>query len=231
MVHSQKGHFQPLQCEDRRYFCRWVMDLNGPLSQKLSLTLSHRSDGTQSKWQTVLVGSAEWRGLHCADQHESVSKSHTVTHTDTLSALREGWQNHPIARPNLKNQTRSRFIQLKLTTAVKSKMILSFQYGCQRKTASPWGPCWRNRVFRRPLSGCQDSGCPPIYPRPCEMNSSQADVRWGDEGCDTARLNALREMIVLPTDCCILSITCLSTQWRVNLNSLFFRFLLALYHT
>lgn len=130
--------------------------------------------------------------------------------TYTLSASREACDK------NLKNQTRTRFIQLKLTTAVKSKVMESFQGGRERQTASPWGPCCRNRVFRRPLSGCQESGWtpypPPSTPRPCTMNSSQAwEVGWrGLWHGETER--------VLTTDCCIVSIRCLSTQWRFNLQ-------------
>lgn len=135
------------------------------------------------------------------DQLASQSQPHTHC---------QPWEACDRIIPNLENQTRARFIQLKLTTAVKSKVIESSQYGCQRKTASPWGPCWRNRVFRRPLWGCQDSGCHHIHhpstPNPAKMNSSQTDVRWGDEGCDTARLNAMQKMSALTTHCCGMSI-------------------------
>lgn len=103
-------------------------------------------------------------------------------------------KNHLHQRPNIEKKRKEKtdnnsFVVLRLSTAVKSKMILSFQYGRERKTASPPGPTCSNRVFRRPLSGCHNppnpSPAPLHHPRPRWMNSSQADVRWGDEGCDT----------------------------------------------
>lgn len=118
--------------------------------------------------------------------------------TYTLSASREACDK------NLKNQTRTRFIQLKLTTAVKSKVMESFQGGRERQTASPWGPCCRNRVFRRPLSGCQESGWtpypPPIYPPTLHdeliTGLGGGVTRWGDEGCDTVGLSESWQQIV-----------------------------------
>lgn len=75
-----------------------------------------------------------------------------------------------------KNQARSRFIQPALTMAATPEMMASFQCGCRRTTASPWGPCWGNRVFRSPLSGCQDSEPPPSMTLLDELITGRCEV-------------------------------------------------------
>ena len=146
-----------------------------------------------------------------------ISMDQLVSHLKSQThALLWEWQSCCVTRPKVKNKARPAFIQARLTTAVKSKMILSFENGCRRKMSSPSGP------FRKPLSGCQDSvpPCvPPIYSRPGWMNSSQADVKWGYEVCDTGWQNPV---------CKILSITRVDTKTNqssavlLRLNILFF---------
>lgn len=107
-----------------------------------------------------------------------ISTDHLASQLQSHTHSRGVWQNHPITRPNLKNQTRAQIHSAKINHGcqIRTDRVISI-----RRTASPWGPWWRNRVFRRPLSGCQDSVWAPTHhpPNPNPAGWTHRRQMWG----------------------------------------------------
>lgn len=145
--------------------------------------LSHAADLKALRLNDKLTGRCRW----------VANRSIVLISTDRLAVSRGRRATKSSHRP--KNQTRARFNSAWINHGcqIKSDRVTSRRRQEEDSFTlegieTLGGHCWAVRT----------QGVPPVYPWPCWVNSSQADVRWGDEVCDTVRLNAPQKKNVCP---------------------------------